>query len=102
MTQHAGILAARHNGKTSAAYYAELVQQQFQEVIDEYLAAAIKHGVERTPAWPGMRYGDKLAILVEEVGEVCRALTYDDADEDNLKAELLQVATMALAWRASL
>lgn len=102
MTQHAGILAARESGKTQGAYYAELVQQQFQEVIDEYLLAAIKHGVMRTPVWPGMSTMDKLAVLGEEFGEVCRALTYDGSLEGDLKAELLQVATMALAWRASL
>lgn len=39
-----------------------------------------------------------LVILVEEVGEVARALTYDEGDPDHLYAELVQVAAMAAAW----
>lgn len=39
-----------------------------------------------------------LVVLVEEVGEVARALTYDEGDRDNLARELIQVATMAAAW----
>lgn len=37
------------------------------------------------------------SVLVEEVGECAHALNYGSADQDNLKAELIQVATMALA-----
>lgn len=42
----------------------------------------------------------KLAALVEEVGEVGRALTYDQSDA-SLNEELLQVASVALSWLQS-
>jgi hypothetical protein len=38
----------------------------------------------------------KLAVLLEEVGEVSRALL--DNDPDNLATELIQVAAVAVAW----
>lgn len=41
---------------------------------------------------------DRLAILGEEFGEVCRAVNYDTKDPENLKDELVQLATMAAAW----
>lgn len=74
----------------------------FPEVLDEIRRAVAKHGYTRTPLWAGQTRAANLAVLVEEVGEVASALTYDRGDADNLKAELIQVATMALAWRASL
>jgi len=40
----------------------------------------------------------RLAILVEEVGEVAHELTYDQGDRDNLVKELIQVAAMAASW----
>lgn len=39
---------------------------------------------------------DWLPILVEEIGEVARALTYDGTA--NLRAELIDVAAVAAAW----
>ena len=39
----------------------------------------------------------KLAVLAEEVGEVARALI----EGDGLRAELIQVAAVALAWAES-
>lgn len=49
------------------------------------------------PAW--------LSVLVEEVGEVARAMcdhrhsgVYDDNLMDHLRTELIQVAAMACAW----
>ena len=46
----------------------------------------------------------RAAILIEEVGEVARALTPDattpTGHAGDLRAELVQVATMALAWAA--
>ena len=53
--------------------------------------------------WGAQRAADNpwLAILVEEVGEVaqekCREYIGNDVTE-NLKAELIQVATVAVAW----
>lgn len=38
----------------------------------------------------------RIAALMEEVGEVARAV--QDADFDNLKVELVQVAAVAVAW----
>lgn len=43
----------------------------------------------------------KVAVLVEEVGEVARALL-DGSDVDVLRAELVQVAAVATAWLESL
>lgn len=63
----------------------------------EMARAIAKHGIEQTP----LRQDDaaNLAILVEEVGEVARAMTYDEGgDADALVKELVQVAAMALAW----
>ena len=38
----------------------------------------------------------RLAALIEEVGEVGRAI--HDGDPDNLREELVQVAAVAIAW----
>lgn len=65
-------------------------------------AAAKHHGI--TPYHQGMSDTHRAAILIEEVGEVARALTPDAAaptgHAGDLRAELVQVATMALAWTA--
>lgn len=45
--------------------------------------------------------GLKLAILVEEVGEVAKALNEGD-DLASLQAELVQVAAVATAWAESI
>jgi NTP pyrophosphatase (non-canonical NTP hydrolase) len=42
----------------------------------------------------------RLAALTEEVGEVARAV--HDGDVENLRAELVQVAGVALAWSVAL
>lgn len=68
----------------------------------EMREAVSKHGFDRTPASNNIGDATKLITLVEEVGEVARSLTYDEADFENLKDELLQVATMSLAWLYSL
>lgn len=44
----------------------------------------------------------RLATLTEEVGEVGRALTYDKDHAGALRKELIQVATMAVAWASIL
>lgn len=43
----------------------------------------------------------KVAVLTEEVGEVARAVL-DREDTDRLRAELVQVAAVAVAWLESL
>lgn len=65
---------------------------------DEFKRALKKHGIARTPANPEQAGGVNLSILVEEVGEVARAMTYDEGSKDDLEAELIQVAAMAAAW----
>lgn len=69
---------------------------------DELLRATRKHGIDRTPLNPEMPPASKLIILVEEIGEVARAMTYDEGSIPQLKAELVQVAAMAMAWWFSL
>ena len=69
-------------------------------VAEEIREARSKYGALGTPQNTAMPPLRKLAILVEEVGEVARALGTDGADAD--PAELLQVATMALLWYDSL
>lgn len=51
--------------------------------------------------------GEKLAVLVEEVGEVARALSEDAGNANDkhgveLRRELVQVAAVAVAWAESL
>lgn len=69
----------------------------FGDMATELDRAIKKHGVMQTPCNPAMPDGERLKILVEEVGEVARAMTYDEGDPDQLDKELIQVATMALA-----
>ena len=60
--------------------------------------AHLKHG-EHSMLGPRYSSGDRLAILVEEVGEVAHELTYDqDGDRSKLVRELIQVAAMAASW----
>lgn len=68
----------------------------------EMLRAVNKHGWWNTPAGGNFSAEKNFIILSEEVGEVARALTYDEGSLEDLKAELLQVATMSLAFLYSL
>lgn len=62
-----------------------------------------KHGFAQTPNNPMMLDTDKLVILVEEIGEIARGLTYDNRETPTkLRHELIQLATMALMWADSL
>jgi hypothetical protein len=68
------------------------------EIEDEVLRAWKKHGDHAmiNPALPTM---ERLSILGEEFGEVCRALTYDSGEgKVELKKELIQLAAMAACW----
>lgn len=71
------------------------------EFLAEYERAAKKH--------PGMTLDSdrhtnesRFYALAEEVGEVCAALTYDNAQDTghnaNLTSEVIQVGGLALAW----
>jgi hypothetical protein len=60
--------------------------------------AHAKHG-ERSLLGVGNTNGDRLAALMEEVGEVAHALTYDTPDDEpELITELVQVANVAMTW----
>ena len=74
----------------------------FDKIHAEFGRAVDKHGFDLTPANPRMNPLAKFVILAEEVGEVARSLTYDEGNAENLKTELIQVATMAAVWAASL
>ncbi len=64
----------------------------------EATRAHLKHG-EHSMLGTCYTSGDRLAILVEEVGKVAHELTYDqDGDRDRLVKELIQVCAMAASW----
>ena len=77
--------------------YKPLSSTTLDAISKEFARAWHKHDGHTPRSWT---VGDhqSLIVLVEEVGEVARALTYDEGDPDNLYAELIQVATMAAAW----
>lgn len=72
-----------------------------QEAIDEYLRAAEKHP-GMTLECDGHTDASRLFALVEEIGEVAAALTYDNDVETGHNAQLgdeaIQVVALALAW----
>lgn len=68
----------------------------------EMISAVAKHGWAQTPLNPEMSDERKLVILVEEIGEVARAMTYDNGSKDKLIHELLQTCAMALSWVQSI
>lgn len=49
---------------------------------------------------PDNDLGDYLSILMEEVGEVARAIQLNDID--NLKEELIQVSAVCMRWMEEL
>lgn len=63
----------------------------------EYVRAHVKHA-GHTPKSIHMSDGERLTVLVEEIGEVARAITYDNGDPEELVKELIQVAAMSAAW----
>jgi len=63
----------------------------------EFDRAYAKHD-GRTPRSHSVGDQESLVVLVEEVGEVARAMTYDEGDQEQLAAELIQVAAMSAAW----
>lgn len=74
-----------------------LSQLTLDAIAAEYIRAHVKHS-GHTPKSPRMTDGERLAVLVEEVGEVARAITYDNGNVDNLIKELIQVSAMAAGW----
>ena len=73
----------------------------FDDVAAEYVRAKQKHG---DMTLDGARCTDlnRLAALVEEVGETARAMTYDKDHAGDLRKELIQVANVALTWASIL
>lgn len=57
-----------------------------------------------TNAAPEMPIGDKIAVLGEEFGEVCKAvlnvqgLSTDGPEHSDLRKELVQLAAVTIAW----
>lgn len=81
------------------AYIEESTENAFIDVEEGRIRAHLKHGDQsiealdaRDPRW--------LSILVEEVGEAAHELTYDASGD--LRAELVDVLTVATAWLAAL
>lgn len=70
----------------------------------EALRAHMKHRMHGGSILdPAMPREQKLAALGEEFGEVCKELTYDQAESKlQLVTELIQVAAVALTWVQSL
>mgnify|MGYP001598037964 CR=1 FL=1 len=71
-----------------------------EEIRMEMARALVKHS-HRTAINPRVQNNDKLNWLVEEVGEVARAIN-DKESVPRLKEELIQVAAIATAWWQSL
>lgn len=79
-----------------------------QRVVNEVSAERERQDAKfRPPPRPDHTAPDWLAILSEEVGEVARATVQSrwahsrvalDAETENLRAELIQVAAVAVAW----
>jgi len=80
--------------------YPLLSESTIKDVQAEVLRASTVHR-DKSLLNPDMPDVEKLAALVEEVGEVGKALTYDQQRKD-LPRELLQVAGLALAWVESI
>lgn len=65
------------------------------------ISAQMKHGFAHHVLNPALSKGEKLAILGEEFGEVCKEMTYDQpSDPVNARIinELLQLASVAAGW----
>lgn len=71
-------------------------------LFSEMKRAVEKHGITQTPFNPEMDPYEKFVIVVEEVGEMARAMTYDEGNEQKLMSELLQVAAMSSMWYMSM
>lgn len=65
----------------------------------EYDRARAKHG-DCTLDGDGLTDTQRYCALLEEVGEIARALTYDRDHAGNLSEEIVQCGGLALAWLA--
>lgn len=71
----------------------------FERIKQEQLRVAGKFS--HTCASQQLKDGQKLAVLVEEVGEVAKAIN-ESSGSDSLRNELIQVAAVAIAWVESI
>lgn len=73
----------------------------YSDIRDERVRAHAKH-YKSGKSMEDRHYADPLwmPVLVEEVGEVARALC-DNSDLEHLREEIIQVAAMAAAWADS-
>lgn len=70
------------------------IQQAREKADQKHGDNSIEHLPADSPDW--------LPILVEEVGEVAQAQTYDKGSRASLRAELIDVCSVASAWIAAL
>jgi hypothetical protein len=82
----------------------EGVVNVWDEICAERIRAHTKHA-DTSMESMGVFSADRVAILVEEVGEVAREMNemrhHDRWRTEQLRKELVQVATMAVAWIAA-
>jgi NTP pyrophosphatase (non-canonical NTP hydrolase) len=83
-------------GETTVTVFDDVLDRVFKE----HERAKAKHGIDHVPSWHKMSNPDRLVIVVEELGEVARAMTYDEGNVDKLIEELIQLAAMAAASAA--
>lgn len=93
----------RRDGSTIEIDHRYLSDGIVAAVVEESNRAHLKHAAHGISIFdPTMPRGEKLTALVEEVGEVARAMTRDDGQgKDHLVKELIQVANVALTWADS-
>lgn len=75
----------------------ELSSEIVDAVVEESIQAHLKHVASGSIFSPAVSTELKLSALMEEVGEVARALI-EGEDTEDLINELVQVANVALSW----
>jgi len=83
-------------------YIAESTYKVADEVSEGRIKAHEKHGTNSIETQQGSDHRFWLPCLIEEVGEAASELTYDKGGEGRLRAELIDVITVATAWVAAL
>lgn len=66
----------------------------------EIFNAIVKERIRQDYLHPNNKKDEYLAIILEEVGEVARAIQL--RDKDNLKEEIIHVAAVAVRWLESI
>lgn len=73
------------------------IKDPWEAMRDEYDRAKLKHG-DMTLDSDTPTDNQRFYALVEELGEIARALTYDKEHAGELAAEIRQLGALALAW----